>query len=265
MPRLPVVPRPRTPRDDTVRSVDRALSILQVIGTEGSIGVSEIAVAVDVHKSTAFRLLATLESRGMVEQVHDRGEYRLGYGVVQLAGGAGRRHDLSLLSRSTCQRLADAVGETVNVAINDGAGVISIDQHIGPSAVTSVNWVGRRGPLHATAAGKVFLAFPVAEAGPDLPRRLPRFTQHTITDRVTLRAELDRVRTRGYAVSLEEQEDGLVAIAAPVREFGGAVVAAVIASGPSFRLTDDTVPDTAKHTVDAADEISFRNGLPKPG
>jgi DNA-binding IclR family transcriptional regulator len=252
-------------RDETVRSVDRALSILQVVAQHGALGVSEIAQAVGVHKSTVFRLLLTLESRGMVVQSHDRGEYRLGYAVAQLAGGLTARQDLTLVSRNTTQLLADTVGETVNVAIHDGTAVISIDQHTGPSAITAVDWVGRRGPLHATAAGKVFLAFPDSEGRPEIPAELVAYTSHTVSDAEALQRQLGEVRDRGWSVSRGEQEEGLVAVGAPIRDFDGAVVAAVVVSGPNFRMTDEAVPAVAERTVAAAEEISHRNGLPKRG
>lgn len=264
-PRLASVDEPAGRRDDTVRSVDRALSILQVVAQRGSLGVSDIAKAVGIHKSTAFRLLATLEGRGMVVQAQDRGEYRLGGGVVQLAGGAAARADVTLISRGTTQRLAEAVGETVNVAIHDGVAVISIDQQTGPSAITTVDWVGRRGPLHATAAGKLFLAFPGAGGTPAAPGELVGFTEHTITDRARLDAHLAEIRERGWSLSREEQESGLVAVGAPIRDHTAAVIAAVVVSGPSFRLTAAAVPGVARRTLAAAEEISHRNGLPKPG
>ncbi|CAN5879126.1 IclR family transcriptional regulator [soil metagenome] len=258
------MPSENAGRDETIRSVDRALSVLQVIAEGGAAGVSEIAEATGTHKSTVFRLLATLEARGMVEQTHQRGQYALGYGVVQLARAATRRHDLSVLSRPVCEQLAETVGETVNVSIHDGTGVITLDQHIGPAAVTTVDWVGTRAPLHASAAGKVFLAY--APAGElTASGRLERFTEHTITRQADLRAELAGVRRLGHAASLEEQEDGLIAVAAPVRELGGAVVAALVVSGPTFRLTEAARPDVVKQLVEAAAEISYRNGVPKPG
>lgn len=252
-------------RDDNVRSVDRAISILQVLARRGSLGVSEIAKAVGVHKSTAFRLLATLENRGMVLQGQDRGEYRLGVGVVQLASGVTAYHDLTLVSRATTQQLAETVGETVNVNIHDGAAVISIDQHTGPSTITTVNWVGRRAPLHATAGGKIFLAFPDHTGQPQEPAELAAYTPHTITDRETLRAQLAQVRERGWSLSREEQEEGLVAVGAPLRDGTGAVVAAITVSGPSFRMTEENLAGIVEHTVAAADEIAYRNGLPKRG
>lgn len=251
-------------REDTVRSVDRALTVLQVLAERGPVGVSEIAQATGTHKSTVFRLLATLEARGMVEQTEERGTYALGHGVVQLARGATRRHDLTAVSRATCRRLAETVGETVNVAVHDGSGVITVDQQIGPSALTAVDWVGTRADLHVSAAGKVFLAFP-RDGEPRLPARLERLTARTITRRAELAAQLEQVARRGWASSVEEQEEGLTAVAAPVRELGGAVVAAVVVSGPSFRLRPGTLAGVAEQTVAAADEISLRNGAPKPG
>jgi IclR family acetate operon transcriptional repressor len=253
------------PRDDTVRSVDRALSILQILARRGPSGVSEVAQEVGIHKSTAFRMLATLESRGIVVQSQTRGEYRLGEGLLQLAAGVTSRYDITVTSRPTTERLAESVGETVNVAIHDGTAVISIDQHIGPAAVTTVNWVGQRSPLHASAGGKVFLAFPDPSGRPRVPDGLQALTPRTIVDPAALATQLGEVRDRGWSLSDEEMEEGLVAVGAPVWDHTGIVVAAVVVSGPAFRLTPEVVPDVAAQTVAAADEISHRNGVPKVG
>ena len=253
-------------RDNSVHSVDRAISILQVLARHGAAGVTEIAGELDVHKSTVSRLLGTLEARGLVEQASNRGRWRLGYGVVQLAAGATRKHDLSVISRPICQDLADEVGETVNVAIKDGSAVVSIDQVIGSSTVTTMNWVGQRTPMHATSAGKVFLAsMAPGELETMLAGGLERFTDHTIVDAQILAEELDSVRSHGYARTLEEHEVGLAAVAAPIRALGGEVIAALTVSGPNFRINELTIPDVAPHVVAAAAEISERNGYPKPG
>ena len=145
-------------RDTTVQSVDRAVSILQALARRGSAGVTEIAGEVRVHKATAFRLLHTLEARGLVEQDGERGRYRLGHTVVQLAAGAARSHDVASLCRPIALELAAAVGDTVNVVVCDGEEITTIDQAVGDAIITSIDYVGKRGPLHATAAGKVFLA-----------------------------------------------------------------------------------------------------------
>jgi len=256
----------RVERNGSVQSVDRAISILQVLARHGAAGVTEIAGELAVHKSTVFRLLATLEARGLAEQNGERGRYRLGYGVVQLAAGATKKHDLSVLSRPVCRELAETVGETVNVAIHDGHEVISIDQVIGSAMVTTLNWVGQREPMHATSAGKLFLAcMPPGQAGAILANGLQKYTRHTIADPAALEEQLALVRQRGYACTVEEHETGLASVAAPIRSLDGQVVAAVTVSGPTFRLNEDTIPDVAKHVLAAAAEISQRNGYPKPG
>src|SRR5436190_20331091 len=199
----------RAERDGSVQSVDRAISILQVLARHGAIGVTEIARELAVHKSTVFRLLATLEARGLVEQNAERGRYRLGYGVVQLAAGATNKHDLSVLSRPICHELAETVGETVNVAIHDGHEVISIDQVIGSATVTTLNWVGQRTPMHATSAGKLFLAYmPPEQVGAILADGLRKYTRHTIVDPAALEEQLALARQRGYAHTVEEHETG---------------------------------------------------------
>ncbi len=261
-----IVVNGRGARDNSVHSVDRAISILQVLARHGAAGVTEIATELDVHKSTVSRLLGTLEARGMVEQGSRRGRYRLGHGVVQLAAGATRKHDLSVISRPICHELADAVGETVNVAVRDGHSVVSIDQVIGASTVTTMNWVGQRTPMHATSAGKVFLAsMTPGELKTSLAGGLERFTEHTIVDAGVLTEQLDEVRLQGYAHTLEEHEVGLAAIAAPIKALGGEVIAALTVSGPNFRINEHTIPAVAPHLVAAAAEISERNGYPKPG
>jgi IclR family transcriptional regulator, acetate operon repressor len=253
-------------RDTSVQSVHRAISILQVLALHGAAGVTEIAAELGVHKSTVFRLLATLEARGLVEQNSERGRYQLGYGVVQLAAGATKMDDLSLLSRPVCRRLAETVCETVNVAVHDGRAVISIDQVLGSPAITTVNWVGQRTPMHATSAGKVFMAHMDPEQlDALLAEGLETYTPHTIVDPSTLNRELALVRKRGYAHTMDEYEIGLAAIGAPIRTLDGHLIAAVTASGPTFRINEDTLPDLAEQVLAAAAEISQRHGYPRRG
>ncbi|MET8468509.1 IclR family transcriptional regulator [Streptomyces sp. NPDC006422] len=253
-------------RDTSVQSVDRAVSILQVLAVQGPSGVTEIADALGIHKSTVFRLLATLEARGLVEQDSERGRYRIGYTVVELAGGATKGNDLSLLSRPVCQELAAAVGETVNVAVYDGEAVISIDQVLGNAAITSIDWVGKRTPLHATSAGKVFLAhMPQPEAAEILERPLEEYTPHTITDAALLKEQLQTVRELGYGAISEELEIGLASLSAPIRALNGEVVATVTVSGPTFRINDHTIPGLAEQLVAAGEKISWRKGYIRRG
>ncbi|MEV0585993.1 IclR family transcriptional regulator [Nonomuraea sp. NPDC050310] len=240
--------------NSSVQSVDRAIAILEILAREGATRVTDLAAELDVHKSTAFRLLAALEQGGLVEQSGERGRYRLGFGVVRLAGAASAQLDLSRESREVCRRLAEAVGETVNLAVPQDGHAVNISQVRGPAAISGHNWVGQRTPAHATSSGKVLLAFGALPLAPVLER----YTAATVTDPDAL--GLDEIRRRGWAATVEELEVGLNAVAAPVRGADGSVVAAVSASGPSYRLTTERLAEVAAALVEGAGEISQRIG-----
>ena len=250
----------------TVQSVDRAVAILEILAREGEAGVTEVARELGVHKSTASRLLAALDRRELVAQDTARGKFRLGVGLVRLAGAAGRGLDLTQESRPVCRALAQEVGETVNLAILAGRDALYLDQVAGPAALSPHNWAGQRIPLHATSDGKVLLAFrPAAEIAEHLAPPLGRFTERTITDLAEFGRVLARVRERGYATAVEELEAGLTAVAAPVRNAEDAVVASISASGPSFRIPADRLPQIAEAVQRAAAEVSRRLGWTNPG
>ena len=261
MPSSPQQPGGRRESAPLVQSVDRAITVLEILAKRGVAGVTEIALELGVHKSTASRLVAVLEGRGLVEQLTDRGKYRLGFGIVRLAGALTVQRDLAHESRKACEALAADVGETVNVAILDGNRVINVNEVRGPAAIAMHNWVGQSTPTHATSSGKVLLAF----AGPTdlralLGEPLQRYTDSTVVDLGTLERELDVVRSQGWAATVEEYEVGLNALAAPVRNHEDAVVAAVSVSGPSYRLTVDLLPQVAQRVVSAARDLSRRLG-----
>ena len=251
-------------RHGAVQSVDRAISVLQVLARRGDLGVTEISNELAVHKSTVSRLLGQLEARGLVEQASHRGRYRLGYGVAQLAQGVSRKHDVTVVSRPVCSALAEDLG-AVNVAVHEGRGIVTIDQVIGSSSVTTVNWVGQRQAMHLTSAGKVFLAhLPRAEMETYLAEKLERFTEFTIVDPAVLEAELAAARDVGYARTIDEQEIGLlpaVARAHPGTRRPSDRRPRGLRS--TFRINDETVPKIAERLLSAAAEISERNGYPK--
>lgn len=248
----------RTP--DPVQSVDRALQILEVLARVGEAGVTDIADEFEVHKSTAFRLLATLENHGLVEQVAERGKYRLGVGLLRLAGATTARLDLVQEARPICRKLAAGTGETVNLAVLSGGSALYLDQVAGSSALQSHNWVGQHIPLHATSNGKALLVdFERAELD-SLLGQLTAYTDRTITKKATLRAELAKVREEGFALAVDELELGLTATAAPIRNAHGDVVASMSVSGPTFRLPPERVSTVVEQVVAAANEVSFRLG-----
>ncbi|MPY38821.1 IclR family transcriptional regulator [Streptomyces phyllanthi] len=249
-----------------MQSVDRAVGILELLGRRGQAGVTEIAAELGVHKSTASRLAATLELRGLIEQTDERGRYRLGLGLVRLASAAAVRPDLSQQSRPVCEQLASQVAETINLAVLDEDAAVNIDQVLGPSTITTHNWLGRRTPLHATSSGKVLLAhLPESVLESRLATPLESHTPRTVTQPDVLRAQLRRALGDGCAYSFEELETGLNAVAAPIFTFNGQVVAALSVSGPSFRLTEERLVDISPVVRAAAGEISARLGHLRSG
>ena len=245
-----------------VQSVDRAISVLEILAQRGEAGVSEVAAEIDVHKSTAFRLLGALEARGLVEQAGERGKYRLGFGIVRLAGAVTGRIDITQQGRPICERLAEELGETVNIAVMQEHYAINLYQVRGPGAITAHNWVGQLTPLHATSSGKILLAhLPTKEraavlAGADMKKVTPR----TITAKAKLEKNLAEARERSYSITLEELEIGLHAMAAPVRNRDGDVIAALSASGPGYRLTEERMHELSPILLKGAEEISHRMG-----
>jgi DNA-binding IclR family transcriptional regulator len=245
-----------------VQSVGRAVAILEMLADgSGEIGVTELGHRLGVHKATASRLVATLAGHGLVERNPETDRYRLGFGVVRLAAAALGRLDLVQVARPVLQRLAEQTQETVNLAVLDGDRVTNIDQFTGSRSVVAVSWVGKRTPLHCTSNGKVLLAhLPDREVDRVLSRPLERLTPNTIVDPAVLRGQLREARARGYAYTVEELEVGLNAVAAPVREARGEVVAAVSLAGPAYRLPRARIPELARLVVEAAGEVSRRLG-----
>lgn len=243
-----------------VQSVDRALSILEVLARIGEAGVTEVAAELGVHKSTAFRLVATLEAHRLVEQTGDRGKYRLGVGLLRLAGATTARLDVVQEARPVCRQLAADTGETVNITVLSESSALYLDQVAGASAIQPHNWVGQHIPLHATSNGKVLLCGLDDAALDAVLGKLATYTPHTITARGRLREELERVREQGYAVAIDELEVGLTAVAAPIRNAHGDVVASMSVSGPSFRLPEERVAEVIRLVIGAGLEVSHRLG-----
>jgi DNA-binding IclR family transcriptional regulator len=243
-----------------VQSVARAVAILEELAGE-ELGVTELGRRLGVHKATASRLVSTLAERGLVERDPDTEKLRLGFGLIHLAGAAMAGLDLVHVARPVLEDLAERTQETVNLGMLDGDSVMHVDQIAGTRSVVSVSWVGRRTPLHCTSNGKVLLAF-VDEAERErlLASPLERRTSRTIVDRDELRAQLSEVARRGYAFTVEELEEGLNAVAAPIRSAAGDVVAAVSVAGPAFRLRRSDIQRIGRIVMDAAEAISRRMG-----
>ncbi len=244
-----------------VQSVTRALQALELIAEAGELGVTDLGRRLGVHKATASRLAATLADGGLVERDPVSDRYRLGFGLIRLAGTAMAGLDLVRTGRPVLEELADRTRESVTLGVLSNDEVIYVDQVASPRLIVSGNWIGQRTPLHCSASGKVFLAWlSLSKRDQLLARPLQVYTPQTVTDPASLRQQLEEARIRGYACIQDEIEEGLNAVAAPVRQANGEVVAAIAVSGPSFRVRAIDLPGLGRVTVDAAVAMSRRLG-----
>ncbi len=222
---------------------------------------TEIAEELGVHKSTASRLIAALESRGYVEQLSERGKYQLGIAVSRLARSRSGHLDLVKLSQDACDTLAAEVGETANLAVLDENRIVNIAEAVSTAEIALQTWIGQTCPAHATSAGKVLLAgLEAADVRNRLGTSLEAFTDNTIVTIDALQAELAATRKAGWASAREELEVGLNAVAAPVFDGNGHIAAALSVSGPAYRLEAADFEEVAKRTIAAADSVSRRLG-----
>ena len=214
----------------------RALALLdELAASEVGLGVNELARRIGVNPSTASRLLATLESAGMVQR-DGQGPYRLGLQLVTLADRVLSRLDLQALARPVLVELMQRTGETATLSVPGEREAITVDSVPSRSSVVSMARLGRPSISHATAVGKVMLAF----GGGELPiqRDLVALTDHTITSRDALVVEVAAVRERGYGTVFGEREQEVNAIAAPVFDNTGTLAAILGLQGPASRLED---------------------------
>lgn len=214
------------------QSIDRAAQVLvHVLETEEPPTVGGLSTRLGLPKSTASRLVGALERQGLIRR--DGGGGQLVPGAVLQRYARRETGDAELVERASeaLDRLAQASGETINIGVPSLGAVELLDQRDSRHFLGSPNWVGRRVPAHGSALGKIFYAFG-ALAVPS--GSLEPLAPHTVPTADEL--ALDEVRAKGYAIAVEELEPGLWAVAAPVRDASGAIVAALSVSGPTVRL-----------------------------
>jgi IclR family transcriptional regulator, acetate operon repressor len=244
------------------QAVDRAAQLLiEVARHRDPVSFTELTAASGLAKSTTSRLLMALERNGLIRR-DVAGRFSPGGVFLSYAWRGGAEADLVSVAQPVLTRLGDETGETVNLGVPRDAGLVEqIAQVDSKYLIGGTNWVGLTVPLHCAALGKVLLAF----GGAPLPGgRLDRRTDQTITSRAALAAELAAVRDRGYAVTVEELEPGLVAVAAPVFA-GGAVIAAISVSGPASRFPAAEFPAVGARCMAAAGSLSRLLGKEREG
>lgn len=251
------------PEGASVKSLGRALSLLDILAENGSeCSLGEIAHVSKLPPSTVHRLLGSLQQRGFVVQNKITSNYTLGENLILLGRKAERQRDVRNLARPYLERLAGETKETVNLTTLMGNSVMQLD-HMDSPNILKVTWDARqRFPVHASASGKVFLAFLSDDERAQVLKsiKLEPFTKRTIVDAKKSRAELELIHRRGYAIDDAEREEGVRCIAAPIFNARGRVIAAVSVSGPSLRLSLAKLEALAESVLATAAEISTSLG-----
>jgi DNA-binding IclR family transcriptional regulator len=246
----------------TIQTVERIASIMRCFTkADTDLGVMEISREIGIHKSTTSRLLSALHREGFVAKDPETGRYRLGLGLVNLAGVVLEQQNLRQAAQEYIRTLAEMTQETINISILDGDESINIETVRSPKSISFAGRLGRKTPLHCTSTGKVQLAYMNPESRVEiLSRPLAAYTSQTITDPAALHAALIEVSDQGYAISNEEFEEGLVAIAAPIRDHSGQVIASVSISGPTYRMDSEKLAEYTTPLLEAARNISGQLG-----
>jgi DNA-binding IclR family transcriptional regulator len=256
----------RSKSDYVIHTVRNALRVLEAFRDELELGVTELARRLNLHKNNVFRILATLEQQGYVEQVGENEAYRLGVRCLELGRAYGASRSVLSLARPLLEDLVRRSGESAHLGELRELEVIHLAGEQGDQIVQTSLRVGRALPAHCTALGKVLLAC----SRPDEQERFDREwigrgllarTPRTLVDRDKLLEHLHGVATQGFAMDLEECERGLTCAAAPIYDAGGRLVGALSVSGPAFRLSEDALQRSVVPAVlDAAQRLSRQLG-----
>jgi DNA-binding IclR family transcriptional regulator len=239
-----------------VQSVDRALRLLEVVAATAPRGetVTTLAARCQINRATAWRLLGTLEARGLVERDPSTNRYRIGLAMIRMSASAGY-DGLVRRTRHILERVSEQTGETADLAVAGQHGVTYVGE-VAPPSVMAINWVAREVPLHATSTGKAFLAWlPADEVRGLLDLPLLRYTDTTLTDADELMAQLAEIRERGYAVCAGELEPNLYGVSAPILNLDDRPLGVFSIWGPVSRVPVSRFEELGPLAVGAAEEV----------
>lgn len=249
-----------TPR--TIASSNTLLDIIEYVGDNGIVGVTEIADALDKPKSTIHPHLQTLKKRRFV--VSEEGKYRLGTRFLNVGGKVISQNDLYHVAKPEIEELAEETGESVQLGIEEHGTGYYLYQTRGPKAVRTDSVIGTERPLHVTAFGKVILAFLSEDRVQEIVEQhgLPKVTENSITEYDALLEELSLIRDRGVAFDESELIVGIQCVAAPIFDQDEEVIGAISVSGPRKRMSGtrlrQTIPSQLKDVARIV-EINISN------
>ena len=239
--------------------MERALDVLLCFTRQTpELTMTQIAEQVGMHKSTVHRLLATLEEKRFVERDSATGAYRLGIHMFQMAYLTLEHNDLRRVAAPYLRRLSEQYRETINLSILDGADVVYLDVIESPQRVKLAAATGQRLPAFCTASGKAILAFSSDKVVQQvLDHGMPQYTNCTLDSSDKFFENIRKIREQGFALSLQEFEEGINAIAAPIMNHNNEPVASVAIAGPSYRLTLERMLEIGDQIIATAHDIAI--------
>jgi IclR family acetate operon transcriptional repressor len=251
----------------TVQSLDRALSLLRLVADSDGSTLTELSQRAGMAPSTAHRLLLTLESQRFVETQQDTGDWVVGVEAFRIGSAFLRRTKIASIGREKMRELMESCGETVNLGIADDGDTVFISQVETHEPIRAFFRPGTRNPLHASGIGKALLAYMSPQTVRQILQKkgLAAFTPNTIVDPKKLTAELEAIRSHGWAVDNEEKTPGMRCVAAPVFNVFGEAMAAISISGPTVRMSLDRTGELGPQVLRAADAITRSIGGIRPG
>jgi DNA-binding IclR family transcriptional regulator len=246
----------------TIQSVSHALDVLeQFSGESDELGVTELSKRLKLHKNNVFRLLATLEARGYIEQNKATENYRLGVRCLRLGQRFVSQLGLLRQARPVMRALAQGSRETAIIAVVRNGAIVPLDAVETEQAVRLVSRIGDTQPLHCTAVGKLYLALGDEVLRNSLPDALEKYTEKTIVDRGVLNNQLNKISEHGYAVEIGEHVEDVRAVAVPIRDYTRTVVGSLALAGPGYRLSQERIEkEIVPLIVKAGRDLSSRLG-----
>ncbi|WP_079489344.1 IclR family transcriptional regulator [Maledivibacter halophilus] len=244
-----------------IQSVSRAIEIIRCFDNNEELGVTDISKILNLHKSTAFGLISTLEAYNLLEKNKYTGKYKLGIELFRL--GTKVNSNLRNISTPYLEKLLKRYEETVNLVVRDGNFAMYLEKIESPHSMRICTKVGQRLPLYSTAVGKTILASLSKEETEDIlnTSEIKKYTEKTISDKEQLFEHINMIREKGYAEDFEELEEGLTCVAAPIINHTKKAIAAISISGPTSRMNKELRLEIGRTLVKVTKEISEKLGF----
>ncbi|WP_186445958.1 IclR family transcriptional regulator [Paenibacillus cremeus] len=246
----------------TIQSIDKALDLVELLAERGSLSLIELTELLNQPKSSTYRILLTLENRGVIARSDEDGKYCLGYKLLLVTKHLLERNNIRTAAFPEMKKLSDLFGDTVNLGVLLDGEIMYLEIIESIHALRMTDSVGSKSPFHATAMGKAITAYLSEQQLEQLMDQfgLPPFTPQTITSKVRFRQELEKVRSEGYAIDDQEIVEGARCVASPIFGMFGQVYGAISISGPMHRYTADKIPELSRHVAAAAAAVSLKLG-----